>query len=163
MIKQISTISGLFLIALGLLGFVAPHFMGLSLSAGQGALYLSSGCVALYCGLLGPLGMCRMFGILLGSFYVCLGVAGIGLGGPQITIVPGHLVFGIMDSLFHLVLGAVVLGAALSGKIPALMPVLAAPQKLVRIFQHPNHTDETPHGLMPVAKKDRTNERRSRN
>jgi hypothetical protein len=93
MIKRITIIAGLLLGVAGLLGLVAPNFMGLSLSIGQSMLYLSSGALALGFGLLAPPAASRMFGILLGSLYVFLGVAGLGLGGPRLTIVPGQFGF----------------------------------------------------------------------
>jgi len=117
MIKKITIIAGLVLGVAGLLGLAAPNFMGLSLSSAQSILYLSSGGMALFFGLWGPPAASRMFGILLGSFYGFLGVAGLALGGPRLTIIPGQLVFETLDHLFHLILGAVVLAVALSGRI----------------------------------------------
>jgi len=117
MIKRITIIAGLLLLVAGLLAFVAPNFMGLSLSDGQGILYLITGAAALCFGLFGRPAPSRMFCILFGSFYAFLGVAGLALGGPRLTIVPGQLVFETLDHLFHLVLGAVVLAIALSGSM----------------------------------------------
>jgi hypothetical protein len=121
MIKKITIIAGLLLGVVGLIGFVAPNFMGLSLSSAQSILYLSSG-MALFFGLLGPPAASRMFGILLGSFYTFLGVAGLALGGPRLTIIPGELIFETLDHLFHLILGAVVLAVALSGRMAPPIP-----------------------------------------
>lgn len=117
MIKGITITAGLLLSVAGLLGLAAPHFMGLSLSSGQSMLYLFSGLMALFFGVLGPPAAYRMFGILLGGFYAVLGVAGLGLGEPRLTIVPGQLVFETLDHLFHLILGAVVLAVAWSGRM----------------------------------------------
>src|SRR5688572_16065179 len=99
MIKQITIIAGLLLSVAGVLGLAAPNFMGLSLSSGQGILYFSSGGLALLFGLLGPPAESRMFAIILGGFYGVLGVAGLGLGGPVLTIIPGQLVFETLDHL----------------------------------------------------------------
>ena len=115
MIKRITIIAGLFLSVAGSLGLAAPNFAGLNLSSGQSMLYLSSGLMALFFGVLGPSASHRMFGILLGGFYAVLGVAGLGLGEPRLTIIPGQLVFETLDHLFHLILGAVVLAVAWSG------------------------------------------------
>jgi len=117
MIKKSTIIAGLVLSAAGVLGFVAPNFMGLSLSSSQSILYLFTGAAALYFGLSGRPAPSRMFCILFGSFYTFLGVAGLGLEGPRLTIIPGHLVFETLDHLFHLILGAVVLAVALSGRM----------------------------------------------
>lgn len=117
MIKRITIIAGLLLSVTGLLGLAAPNFMGLSLSSGQSMLYLSSGLMALFFGVLGPPAAFRMFGILFGGFYTVLGVAGLGLGEPRLTIIPGQLVFETLDHLFHLILGAVVLTVAWSGRM----------------------------------------------
>jgi hypothetical protein len=117
MIKKITIIAGLLLSAAGFLGFLAPNFMGLSLSSGQSILYLVTGAAALYFGLFGQPAPTRMFCILFGSFYAFLGAAGLGLGGPRLTIIPGQLVFETLDHLFHLILGAIVLAVALSGRM----------------------------------------------
>ena len=117
MTKKITIIAGLLLSVVGLLGFVAPNFIGLSLSDGQCLLYLFTGGAALYFGFAGTSVPSRMFCILFGSFYTFLGVAGLALDGPRLTIIPGHLVFETLDHLFHLILGAVVLAVALSGRM----------------------------------------------
>ena len=149
MIKNITIIAGLFLSLVGLLGFVAPNFMGLSLSDGQSILYLSSGMVLLL-GVLGPRAASRMFCLLIGSFYTVLALAGIGLGGPRLTIVPGHLVFETLDHLFHLIVGALLLAAGWWQRMAT--PIAPRePTEFVRIFQHPNPRLETPDGpVLPM-------------
>lgn len=128
MIKKITIIAGLLLSVAGVLGLVAPNLMGLSLSAGQGMLYLFTGAGALCFGLLGPAASSRTFCILFGGFYALLGVAGLGLGEPRLTIIPGQLVFETLDHLFHLTLGAVLLAVALNGRMAAPVPVPAGQQ-----------------------------------
>jgi len=117
MIKRITIIAGLLLAVIGLLGLAAPHFMGLSLSSSQSMLYLASGLMALFFGLLAPPAAYRMFAIIVGGFYTALGVAGLGLGEPRLTMIPGQLVFERLDHVFHLLLGTVVLTAAWSGRM----------------------------------------------
>ncbi len=121
MIKGITIIAGLLLGIVGLLGFVAPNLIGMNVSTGQSILYLFSGALALYFGLAVSPPPSRTFCVLFGTFYTFIGLAGFAFGGPDhtLTIVPGHLVFESMDHVFHVVLGAIVLAAGLSGRMAA--------------------------------------------
>ena len=126
MIKRIIIIAGLLLAVTGLLGLAAPHFMGLSLSSSQGMLYLASGLMALFFGLLAPPAAYRMCAIIVGGFYTALGVAGLGLGEPRLSICPGQLVFETLYLVFHLLLGTVVLTVAWSDRMAGPVSAPAA-------------------------------------
>jgi hypothetical protein len=53
----------------------------------------------------------RAFCLVFGMLYGLLGLAGFVAGGMDfaLTIIPGALVLGTMDHLFHLILGAIFL------------------------------------------------------
>ncbi|MBI2949190.1 MAG: DUF4383 domain-containing protein [Verrucomicrobia bacterium] len=111
MITRTTTFGGALLIMAGLFGFIAPGFMGLRLSPAHNLLFLVSGAVAIYFGLLTRQAAGRTFCIVFGAFYGLLGLAGLvagGLNGP-ITIIPEALVLGTMDHVVHGILGAVFL------------------------------------------------------
>src|SRR4030095_4130220 len=109
MITRTTTFAGAFLVGLGLLGFVAPGFMGMHLSALHNVVLLLSGAMAIYFGLKAPAAAARPFCIAFGALYGLLGLAGFLAGGQDyiLTIIPGTLVLGTMDHLVHLILGAV--------------------------------------------------------
>ena len=95
----------------GLLGFVAPGFMGMRLSALHNVMLLLSGVVAIYFGLMATAAAARTFCIVFGALSGVLGLVGFVSGGQNstFTIIPGALVLGTMDHLVHLILGAVFL------------------------------------------------------
>ena len=95
----------------GLLGFIAPGFMGMHLSAAHNVLFLLSGALAIYFGLVATPTAARTFCLLFGAVYSLLGLAGFVAGGAgyTFTMIPGSLVLGTMDHLVHLILGAVFL------------------------------------------------------
>ena len=87
----------------GLIGFVAPAFMGMHLSPLHNVVLLLSGGVAIYFGLKATTAAARTFCIVIGALYGLLGVAGF----VALTIIPGALVLGAMDHLVHLILGGI--------------------------------------------------------
>jgi hypothetical protein len=95
----------------GLLGFAAPGFIGMHLSALHKVLFLLSGAVAIYFGLKATPAAASIFCMVFGAVYGLLGLAGFVLGGSDytFTIIPGALVLGTMDHLVHLILGALFL------------------------------------------------------
>ena len=97
--------------AVGLLGFVAPGFMGMRLSALHNVMLLLSGVVAIYFGLMATSAAARTFCIVFGALSGVLGLVGFVSGGQNstFTIIPGALVLGTMDHLVHLILGIVFL------------------------------------------------------
>jgi hypothetical protein len=111
MVTRTATFGGALLVVVGLLGFVVPGFMGMHLSVAHNAVLLMSGALAIYFGLKATVTVARNFCVLFGVVYGALGLAGFVAGGPEytFTIIPGALVFGAMDHLVHLILGAVFL------------------------------------------------------
>lgn len=124
MAKTISTILGIAFILVGIVGFVAPNFLGTHLSLAHNLVHIISGAAALYFGLAGSLSSARLFCIVFGIVYLLLGVVGFLLGGSGtpsgtmagmgtdsrlFTVIPGQLEFGTMDHVVHILLGLVFL------------------------------------------------------
>ena len=110
-VTKTATFGGALLVLTGLLGFIAPGFMGMHLSAAHNVLLLLSGALAIYFGLMATQAAGRTFCLVFGTVYGVLGLAGFVAGGPgyTLTIIPGALMLGTMDHLVHLILGAVFL------------------------------------------------------
>src|SRR5438445_1591394 len=110
-VTKTATFGGALLVVVGLLGFIAPGFMGMHLSAAHNVVLLLSGALAIYFGLMATSSAARTFCIVFGALYGVLGLVGFVSGGQNytFTIIPGALVLGTMDHLVHLVLGAVFL------------------------------------------------------
>ena len=113
MAKTIAKILGVVFILVGIVGFVAPTFLGTHLSTTHNLVHLLSGAVALYVGFAATLSAARLFCIVFGIVYALLGVAGFALGtGPDrmfeaLASLGLHL--GTMDHLVHVLLGLVFL------------------------------------------------------
>jgi hypothetical protein len=110
-VTKTATFGGALLAVVGLLGFIAPGFMGMHLSAAHNILFLLSGALAIYFGLIAAQTAARTFCLLFGAVYSLFGLAGFVAGGAgyTFTMIPGSLVLGTMDHLVHLILGAVFL------------------------------------------------------
>ena len=113
MVTKTTTFGGVLLVGIGLLGFIAPNFMGMHLSAAHNVMLLLSGVSAVYFGLMATEAAGRNYCLAFGAVYCLFGLAGLVAGGAgyTLTIVPGALVLGTMDHLAHLILGAVFLSA----------------------------------------------------
>ena len=124
MVKKTTTFGGALLIMVGLLGFAAPGFMGMHLSVAHNIVLLLSGYAAIYVGLKATPAAARTFCIVFGALYGLLGLAGFVAGGPDysFTIIPGALVLGTMDHLFHLILGAVFLSVGWGRRVATATP-----------------------------------------
>src|SRR5438876_4681591 len=111
MVTKTTVFGGALFVGVGLLGFAAPGFLGMHLSALHNVLLLMSGAVALYFGLKATPGVARTFCMVFGAVYGLLGLAGFVAGGQDYTFtsIPGALVLGAVDHLVHLILGAVFL------------------------------------------------------
>ena len=107
-VTKTTTFGGSLLVVVGLLGFVTPGLMGMHLSVLHKAVYLLSGATAIYFGLKATPVVARAFCLVFGMLYGLLGLAGLvaGTRNYTLTIVPGALILGPMDHLFHLILGA---------------------------------------------------------
>jgi hypothetical protein len=124
MAKTVSTILGIVFILVGIIGFIAPNFLGTHLTLAHNLVHIISGAVALYFGLAGSLKGARLFCIVFGIVYLLLGVCGFLLGGPGspsgamasmppdsrlFRVIPGQLELGVMDHVVHILLGLVFL------------------------------------------------------
>jgi len=111
MVTKTTTFGGALLVVTGLLGFIAPGFMGMHLSEAHNVVFLLSGALAIYFGLMATQAAGRTFCLVFGAVYSLLGLAGFVAGGAgyTFTMAPGALVLGTMDHLVHLILGAVFL------------------------------------------------------
>ena len=131
MAKTIATILGVVFILVGIVGFVASHFLGTHLSLAHNLVHIISGAAALYFGRAGSVGGARMFCIIFGAVYLLLGVVGFIAGAPGtphggmagmgpdlnlLSIIPGQLELGRMDHIVHILLGVVFLAGGLLTK-----------------------------------------------
>ena len=113
MAKTVAKILGVVFILVGLIGFVAPGFLGTHLSLTHNLVHLISGAVALYFGFSATLSAARLFCIVFGIVSALLGVCGFLLGdGPDRmfeALAPLGLHLGTMDHVVHILLGVVFL------------------------------------------------------
>jgi hypothetical protein len=99
--------------------------MGMHLTLAHNLVHLVSGALALYFGLKGTPIAASAFCIWFGAIYGLLGLVGFMIGtapDKMFTIIPDQLMFGRMDHIVHLVLGAAFLVAGLYKK-PGLTTV----------------------------------------
>ena len=124
MAKTIATALGVAFLLAGIAGFVAPDLMGMHLSMAHNIIHLVSGALALWVGLAGSHSAARSFCIFFGLVYGLLGAVGFLMGaGPErmLTVIPDQLMFGRMDHIVHIALGAVFLVGGLIGRpVPAM-------------------------------------------
>jgi hypothetical protein len=120
MAKKVATVLGIGFLLVGLLGFVAPGFLGAHLSPAHNIVHLVTGAVSLWLGLKGSLGAAKAFCIAFGAVYLLLAVGGFVLGtqaepsvhaGPSDAklwkVIPGTLEFGTADHIIHILLGGI--------------------------------------------------------
>lgn len=122
MANRIATILGVVFLLVGVLGFLLPTLLGAHLSPAHNIVHLVSGAISLWLGLKGTPSGAKTFCIVFGLVYLLLGVCGFLLGGGaerMLTILPGQLMFGTMDHLIHVALGAIFLIGGLSTKTAA--------------------------------------------
>ena len=137
MAKTICIVLGVVFLLAGLLGFIMPRLAGLHLSPAHNVIHIVSGAAALYFGLARSRSEARLFAITFGLVYVLLGITGFWLGtndsivqaehgGQDVGMsesqvfrpIPGVLVFGKIDHILHLLLGAAFLAAGFVSKAP---------------------------------------------
>jgi hypothetical protein len=132
MAKTICTILGVVFLLVGVVGFIAPGFLGTHLSLVHNLVHIISGAAALYFGLAGSLSAARMFCLAFGAVYLLLALLGFLLGAPGQPTVPGMetmasdsrlwkvlpktLELGLMDHVVHVLLGLVFLVGGLITK-----------------------------------------------
>lgn len=122
MANRIATILGVLFLLVGLLGFVMPTLLGAHLSLAHNIIHLVSGAISLWLGLKGTPSGAKTFCLVFGLVYLLLGVVGFLLGtgdDRMLTLIPDQLMFGTMDHIIHIVLGAIFLFGGLSTKVAA--------------------------------------------
>jgi hypothetical protein len=112
MANRIATILGVLFLLVGLLGFVMPGLLGAHLTLAHNIIHLVSGAISLWLGLKGTPSGAKTFCIVFGAVYLLLGVCGFLLGSGadrMLTLIPDQLMFGTMDHIIHVALGAIFL------------------------------------------------------
>ena len=112
MANRIATILGVLFLLVGLLGFVMPTLLGAHFTPAHNIVHLVSGAIALWLGLKGTPSGAKTFCIVFGLVYLLLGVCGFLLGSgddKMLTILANQLMFGTMDHIIHIALGAIFL------------------------------------------------------
>ena len=116
MTQNLCRIIGVALILVGLAGFAMPHLLGMHLTTVHNVVHLLTGLIAAYLGFAGSAGAARTFCLVFGAIYLLLGIAGF-LAPALVSQVLGHPAVSAReltpDNLVHVVLGGVLLGAAL--------------------------------------------------
>jgi hypothetical protein len=112
MANRVATILGIGFLLVGIIGFVAPGILGMHLTLAHNIVHLLTGAVSLWLGLKGTPGAAKNFCIVFGAVYLLLGIAGFVAGegaDKMLTIIPDQLMFGRMDHIVHILLGAIYL------------------------------------------------------
>lgn len=112
MANRVATILGIGFLLVGILGFVMPNLLGAHLTLAHNIIHLVTGAVSLWLGLKGTPAAAKNFCIIFGIVYLLLGVAGFVAGDGadrMLEILPGQLMFGTMDHIIHVLLGAIYL------------------------------------------------------
>ena len=119
MANRIATILGVLFLLVGLLGFAMPTLLGAHFTPAHNIVHLVSGAISLWLGLKGTPSGAKTFCIVFGLVYLLLGVCGFLLGSgddKMLTILPNQLMFGTMDHIIHVALGAIFLIGGLTTK-----------------------------------------------
>lgn len=122
---------GIVFVLLGIVGIVAPGFMGTHLSGTHNLIHLVTGIASLYVGARASAPVARGFCLAFGTVYALLGVAGMLAGAPGtpsmagmpadarlLRVIPGRLELGTMDHAFHVVVAGAYLIAGLMTHSP---------------------------------------------
>jgi hypothetical protein len=119
MANRIATILGVLFLLVGVCGFVMPGLLGAHLTLAHNVIHLVTGAVSLWIGLKGTPASAKTFCLVFGAVYLLLGIVGFVLGtgaDKMLELIPGQLMFGKMDHIIHLLLGAIFLVGGLATK-----------------------------------------------
>jgi hypothetical protein len=123
MANRVATILGIGFLLVGVVGFIAPDILGMHLTLAHNIVHLVTGAVSLWLGLKGTPSAAKNFCVVFGLVYLLLGVAGFVAGSgaeKMLELLPGQLMFGRMDHIVHILLGAVYLiGGFATRTVPA--------------------------------------------
>jgi hypothetical protein len=112
MANRVATILGIVFLLVGVLGFVMPGLLGAHLTLAHNIVHLVTGAVSLWLGLKGTPSAAKTFCIAFGAVYLLLAIAGFAVGSGadrMLELLPGQLMFGTVDHIIHVVLGAIYL------------------------------------------------------
>jgi Domain of unknown function (DUF4383) len=112
MANRVATILGIGFLLVGIIGFVSPNILGMHLTLAHNLVHLITGAVSLWLGLKGTPSAAKNFCIVFGAVYLLLGIAGFVAGDgvdKMLTVIPDQLMFGKMDHIVHILLGAIYL------------------------------------------------------
>lgn len=112
MANRVATILGIGFLLVGVIGFAAPGFLGAHFTLAHNIVHLVTGAVSLWLGLKGSAGAAKTFCLIFGGVYLLLGIVGFAMGhGPDrmLELLPGQLMFGTVDHIIHILLGAIYL------------------------------------------------------
>jgi hypothetical protein len=110
MANRVATILGIVFLLTGIAGFAAPGLLGAHLSLAHNIIHVVTGAVSLWLGLKGTPSAAKTFCIAFGAVYLLLGIAGFAAGegaDRMLELLPGQLMFGTVDHILHVVLGAI--------------------------------------------------------
>jgi hypothetical protein len=110
MANRVATILGIGFLLVGIVGFLAPDILGMHLTLAHNIVHLVTGAVSLWLGLKGSASAAKTFCLVFGLVYLLLGVAGFVAGKGEekmLELLPGQLMFGRMDHIVHILLGAI--------------------------------------------------------
>jgi hypothetical protein len=115
MTRNLCRIIGVALILVGLAGFAVPTLLGMHLTTIHNVVHVLTGLIAAYIGFAGGAAAARTFCLVFGAVYLLLGIAGFVVPGLVSSIL-GHPPVSAAeltpDNAFHVLLGAVLLVAA---------------------------------------------------
>ena len=131
--QRVATSLGVFFILFGVIGFIAPRFLGNHLSVAHNFIHLVTGVLSLYFGLWRSSATSTKFCWTFGGIYGVLGISGFIFGSPGIAsvgsaidatrdgfflaVVPGTLEIGTHDHLMNILVASVfIAGAAAWGR-----------------------------------------------
>jgi hypothetical protein len=115
--KLIVAILGAGFLLVGIIGFVAPHLLGMHLGMTHNVVHLVSGALALYFAFAGTTSALRTFSFVFGIVYGLLGIFGFILGSgsdKMLSVIPGYFEVGRPDHLIHILLGVLFVIAGFS-------------------------------------------------
>ncbi|MBO0724362.1 MAG: DUF4383 domain-containing protein [Blastocatellia bacterium] len=127
MAKAICKVLGVVFLIVGLLGFLSPNLLGMSLSGIHNIIHLISAALALYFGFAASPSAARAFSLIFGAVYLLLGAVGFINSGPVIELLqarnaPSGSRSLAADNIFHLILGAIFIIGGLA-RAPRVAPI----------------------------------------
>ncbi len=121
MAKMLCKIVGVVLAIVGVAGFAMPHLLGMHLTPIHNGIHLLTAGIALFLGFAGSLDAARTFTLIFGAVYLLLGILGFIAPGVVAAVI-GHPPVSAgeltADNAVHVLLGAVLLVAALTSRRP---------------------------------------------